>query len=129
MKLLGYVFLALMPLLFVSCEEEEDYGFPSKIKLSGTGETVEVRGSNSVAPSIAVIELLDYDGEGTSDRDADGRGFFETTTDWLTVSYYPAEYKLVFLAEPNETNKKRKLYLFLYNGKSRQEITVEQSKR
>lgn len=128
MKLLRYILL-IFPLLFISCEEEEDFGFPSKIEISANGESVDITGANDLPPFIQQIELLNYNGDGnSSDAFIDGKDCMEATTDWLTVKYYSAEYKLVVIAEPNKTNKKRKLYLYLYDGKSRQEITVVQSK-
>ena len=120
------IFLAC---LCTSCEPEEDFGVPSKINISGDGESIDIKGSNDLPPVIRQIELLDYNGDGnnsgllTEDKD-----YIETTTDWLTVRYFLAEYKLVITATPNETNKKRNLYLYLLSGKSRQEITVIQSK-
>ena len=128
MKLLRYILL-IFPLLFISCEEEEDFGFPSKIEISANGESVDIKGANDLPPFIQQIELLNYNGDGNnSGAFIDGKDCMEATTDWLTVKYYSAEYKLVVIAEPNKTNKKRKLYLYLYDGKSRQEITVVQSK-
>ncbi|MCX4294697.1 MAG: BACON domain-containing carbohydrate-binding protein [Prevotella sp.] len=128
MKLLRYILL-IFPLLFLSCEEEEDFGFPSKIEISANGESVDIKGANDLPPFIQQIELLNYNGDGNnSGAFIDGKDCMEATTDWLTVKYYSAEYKLVVIAEPNKTNKKRKLYLYLYDGKSRQEITVVQSK-
>lgn len=125
-----FIFLVsiIFACLFASCESEEDFGFPTKIEISGKGETIEIKGSNDLPPSIVLIELLNYDGDGNNDRGAEDREFLETTTDWLTVKYYPKEYKMVLDAKPNETNKNRKLYLYLLSGKSRQEITVVQSK-
>ena len=80
-------------------------------------------------PFIQQIELLNYNGDGNnSGAFVEGKDCLEATTDWLTVKYYSAEYKLVVIAEPNKTNKERKLYLYLYDGKSRQEITIVQSK-
>ncbi|MDE6553232.1 MAG: hypothetical protein K2K98_09795 [Muribaculaceae bacterium] len=123
------LFFACMSCLCTSCEPEEDFGFPSKINISGEGESIDIKGSNDLPPVIRQIELLDYNGDGnnsgllTEDKD-----YIETTTDWLTVKYFIAEYKLVLTATPNETNKKRNLYLYLLSGKSRQEITVIQSK-
>ena len=128
MKLLRYVCF-ILACVFTSCESEEDFGFPSKIELSGKGETIDIKGSNDCPPFISLIELLDYNGDGnnsghlTEDKDS-----IETTTDWLSVKYFSTEYRLVISAEPNETHKKRKLYLYLLSGNSRQEITVTQSK-
>lgn len=113
---------------YISCEREEDFGFPSKIEISGKGETIDIKGSNDLRTHLVVITLLNYDGDGNSDIGAEDRDYFETTTDWLTVRFYPQEYKMILVAEPNETNKKRKLYLYLYDGKSRQEIVIIQSK-
>lgn len=112
-----------------SCEPEEDFGFPSKINISGEGETIDIKGSNDLPPVIRQIELLDYNGDGNnSGLFTEDKDYIETTTDWLTVRYFLAEYKLVLTATPNETNKKRILYLYLLSRKSRQEIKVMQSK-
>lgn len=128
MKLLRYI-LFIFPLLFISCEEEEDYGFPSKIEIPANGGTIEIKGSNDIAPSISQLELLNYNGDGNSSESiVEGQGCIKATTDWLTVKYLSAEYTLVITAEPNETNKKRKLYLYLYDAPTRQEITITQSK-
>ena len=119
----------LLACLCASCESEEDFGFPSKIDISGKGETIDIKGSNDLPPGIIQIELLDYNGDGNnSGLSAEGKDYMETTTDWLTVRYSSAEYKLVLIAKPNETKKRRKLYIYLLSGKSRQEITVTQSK-
>ena len=128
MKLLRYI-LFIFPLLFISCEEEEDFGFPSKIEISADGESVDIKGTNDIPPFIQQIEVLNYNGDGNnSGAFIEGKDCIETTTDWLTVKYYSVEYKLVVIAEPNKTNKERKLYLYLYDGKSRQEIKVIQNK-
>lgn len=128
MKLLRFILL-IFPLLFISCEEEEDFGFPSKIEISADGESVDIKGTNEIPPFIQQIELLNYNGDGNnSGAFIEGKDCLEATTDWLTVKYYSAEYKLVVIAEPNKTNKERKLYFYLYDGKSRQEIVITQSK-
>lgn len=113
-----------------SCEPERDFGFPSRIEISGRGESIGIKGNNDLPPSIFQFELLDYDGNGNNSVPAtENKDCIETTTDWLTVRYLSAEYKLVLIAEPNETRRKRKLYLYLYDGRSRQEITIIQSKQ
>ena len=128
-RIILYFVCIIYVLLCTSCEPEEDFGFPSKIEISGKGETIEINGSNDVPAWIIQIQVLDYDGDGnSSDPFAEGKEWLETTTDWLTVKYSFTEYKLILIAEPNETHKKRKLYLYLLSGNSRQEITVIQSK-
>ena len=114
--------------IFTSCEPEEDFGFPSKIEISGKGEIIEIKGGNDLPAGIIQIELLDYNGNGNnSGLVSEENDYIEATTDWLTVKYSFAEDKLVLIAAPNETNKNRKLYLYLLSGRSRQEITVIQS--
>lgn len=125
------IFLSIIFALVVctSCEPEEDFGFPSKINLSSNGETIDIKGNNAMPPVVIQIEVLDYDGNGNnSGHLTEGKNHLETTTDWLTVKYFYDEYKLQLVAEPNNTNKNRKLYLYLLSGNSRQEITVTQSK-
>ena len=119
----------ILACLCSSCEPEEDFGFLSKIEISGKGETIEIKGSNDLPPAIIQIQVLDYNGDGNnSSTFAEGEDSLEATTDWLTVKYSFTENKLELIAKPNETNKNRKLYLYLLSGKSRQEITVTQSK-
>lgn len=128
-KYILLLFSILFSCLCISCEGEEDFGFPSKIELSGNGESIDIKGTNDMPPFISQIELLNYNGDGdNSGLLTEGKDCIETTTDWLTVRYFSSAYKLVLIAEPNETSKKRNLYLYLYDGKSRQEITVVQSK-
>lgn len=127
-QIIGVLLIVIITVAFTACETEEDFGFPSKIELSGKGESIEIKGNNELPPVVTQIELLDYNGDGNNSGPIkEESDFIEVTTDWLSVKYYSAEYKLVVIAEPNETNKKRKLYLYLYDGKSRQEITVIQS--
>lgn len=115
--------------IFTSCEPEEDFGFPSKIEIAGNGGTIEIKGSNDLPAGIIQIEVLDYNGDGNnSGLLSEEKDYIEATTDWLTVKYSFAEDKLVLIATPNDTNKNRKLYLYLLSGRSRQEITVIQSK-
>ena len=72
--------------LYTSCEEEKDFGFPSKIELSGKGETIEIQGNNDLPPFIRQIELLDYNGNGNnSGYPSEDKECIETTTNWLTV--------------------------------------------
>lgn len=130
--LLSLLISIVLSCLCVSCEEEEDFGFPSKIEITSNGETIDIKGSNELPPSIIQIELLDYNGDGNNSGTPAGpqgpQDCIEVSTEWLTVKYYAPEYKLQLIAEPNEKNKKRKLYLYLYDGKSRQEIKVIQNK-
>ena len=108
MKLFQYIIL-IFPLLFISCEEEKDFGFPSGIEISADGQSVVINGKNDLPPDIVQIELLDYNGDGNCNgRIVEDSNCIETTNDWLTVKYLSAEYKLVVIAEPNKTNKKRK---------------------
>lgn len=130
MKKLIFLFICVIfACVFTSCEPEEDFGFPSKIKMSGEGETIVIKGSNDLPAHIIQFSLLDYDGHGTNSNHIDeDNDRIEVTTDWLTVKYDATEYKLDLIAQPNKTKKTRKLYLYLYSGYSRQEITIVQSK-
>ena len=49
----------ILACLCTSCEPEEDFGVPSKIKISGKGETIDIKGRNDLIPVIRQIELLD----------------------------------------------------------------------
>ena len=122
-------FSVISMLALSSCEPEENFGFPRRINLSGNGETIEIKGDNDLPPGIIQLQILDYNGDGhNSWPSAEGKDCLETTTDWLTAKYTFADYKLTLIAEPNKTERNRKLYLYLLSGNSRQEITVTQSK-
>lgn len=128
-SLLSLLIGVVLSCLCVSCEEEEDFGFPSKIEITSKGDTIDVKGSNDLPPSILQIELLDYNGDGSnSGIPSESQDCIEASTEWLTVKYYAIEYRLQLIAQPNETDKKRNLYLYLYDGRSRQEIKVIQNK-
>ena len=119
----------ILTCLCSSCEPEEDFGFPSRIEISGGGETLEIKGSKDLPPGIIQIQVLDFNGDGNNSGIFTGeKDYLNTTTDWLTVKYHLKDYKMIIAAKPNETNKKRKLYLYLLSGNSRQEIKVTQSK-
>ncbi|MDE5628458.1 MAG: hypothetical protein K2I69_02750 [Muribaculaceae bacterium] len=113
--------------LCISCEKEENFGFPSKIEISDKGGTIELESSNDLTPTIKQIELLDYNGEGNSSPlYIENPECIEVTTEWLNVKYYSIANKLVLTAEPNLTDQKRILYLYLYSGNAEQEIRVTQ---
>lgn len=120
--------LIFAAIAFVSCEKEEDFGYPSSVEMSSNGETVELYGSYEYS-HIAHIEILDYDGNGNGNGyDSDDAESFSVTNDWLTVESPRAENKLILSAAPNSSGKKRKLYLHLYCGGNRQEIKVIQNR-
>lgn len=124
--LLSVIFLCLCS----SCLEEEDFGFPSGIEMSAKGESIDIDGTSELPPSVGQMELLDYEGDGNNSSLIVGdEECIEVSTDWLTVRYSERDYKLTFIAEPNMTGKKRRLYLYLYSGYSWQEIKVVQSGR
>lgn len=125
-KWLAMLVYAVYSLMCISCEEVEDLGFPTKIELSGNGESFVINGKRDTAPYILSIEILDYDGNGNSGHLEDGADCIEATTDWLNVRYYQADNRLALTAAPNDTQKVRKLYVYLYTGYSRQEIKVVQ---
>lgn len=113
--------------LSISCEEEQNFGFLSKIEISDKGGTIELESSNDLTPTIKQIELLDYNGEGNSSPlYIENPECIEVTTEWLNVKYYSIANKLVLTAEPNLTDQKRILYLYLYSGNAEQEIRITQ---
>lgn len=125
-------FFAVLPLLFaaiafVSCEKEENYGYPSTVLMSAAGETVELCGSSEY-PFIQHIEILDYDGDGNGmGYGSDDEEFLSVTTGWLTVES-PRTENIILSSAPNTSGKKRKLFIYLSCGGSRQEIKVIQNR-
>lgn len=118
----------IFALVCVCCEEEEDFGYPSKIILPDKGDKIIFNGSDAI-PYVHSMELLDHDGNGNSGTVSESGDPLTVTTEWLTVESSPTDNRITLIAEPNGTKKDRKLYLYLYSGYSRQEITVIQQKQ
>lgn len=125
MKKITVFLCLLLSAAFASCEQEVDYGYPSTVKMPSEGGEMVLHGDSEYAGFIHQIEILNYDGEGNSSYGEEGDSI-DVTAHWLTVKCPRTKNELHLTGEPNTTHKRRKLYLYLYDGRSRQEIKVIQ---
>ncbi len=100
--------LALPMLLIASCDDTDNYGYPSKVSFGREGGTITVMGDYS----FYNIAIRDYDGNGKEDS------YLPTQNDtlvisyqWLTVKALSHEHKIILIAEPNNEGSSRKLYV------------------
>lgn len=116
MKKLKHILLLLVTLcLLYSCGEFEEINLPDKIKIPREGGVVHIRNTDG----IYGIGLENTDGEEAWDRryrfppDYELPPSFDTITcDWLKlVQPWDGDHcDFYFIAEPNNTGKKRKMY-------------------
>lgn len=103
-----FALLLTLPLLFAGCGETGNYGYPSKVVLTKSGGSKEVKGNDS--PYL--IEIHDYDGNGEVSK------VFGAASDsmivsyqWLTIKAKKGDTKLQLIATPKQSGKSRTLYV------------------
>ncbi|RRD88680.1 BACON domain-containing protein [Bacteroides heparinolyticus] len=111
-------------LLMVSCGE--NHGYSGKIIFEANGGSRMVSGEEY----FDGLEITDYNGDGknTNGFSYDDSDSVSVTYQWLTVKGKKFERDIVIVAEPNETGKKRELYVAVHVGNSFDEIKVVQTK-
>ena len=102
------ILLLTLPLLFTGCGETGNYGYPSKVVLTKSGGSKEVKGNDS--PYL--IEILDYDGNGEVSKVFGAAGdSMIVSYQWLTIKAKKGEAKLLLIAAPKQSGKSRTLYV------------------
>ncbi len=108
MKKTLYTLLLTLPLLFIGCGETGNYGYPSKVVLTKSGGSKEVKGNDS--PYL--IEILDYDGNGEVSKVFGAAGdSMIVSYQWLTIKAKKGDSKLQLIAAPKQSGKSRTLYV------------------
>ena len=108
MKKTLYTLLLSLPLLFTGCGETGNYGYPSKVVLTKSGGSKEVKGNG--APYL--IEIRDYDGNGEVSKVFGAAGdSMIASYQWLTIKAKKGDTKLQLIATPNQSGKSRTLYV------------------
>lgn len=108
MKKTLYTLLLTLPLLFAGCGETGNYGYPSKVVLTKSGGSKEVKGNDS--PYL--IEILDYDGNGEVSKVFGAAGdSMIVSYQWLTIKAKKGDSKLQLIAAPKQSGKSRTLYV------------------
>ena len=108
MKKTLYTLLLTLPLLFTSCGKTSNYGYPSKVVLTKSGGSKEVKGND--APYL--IEIRDYDGNGEVSKVFGAAGdSMIVSYQWLTIKAKKGDTKLQLIAAPKQSGKSRTLYV------------------
>ena len=108
MKKTLYTFLLTLPLLFIGCGETGNYGYPSKVVLTKSGGSKEVKGNDA----LYLIEICDYDGNGEVSKVFGAAGdSMIVSYQWLTIKAKKGDTKLQLIAAPKQSGKSRTLYV------------------
>ena len=103
-----FALLLTLPLLFTGCGETGNYGYPSKVVLTKSGGSKEVKGND--APYL--IEIHDYDGNGEVSKVFGAAGdSMIVSYQWLTIKAKKGDTKLQLIAAPKQSGKSRTLYV------------------
>lgn len=108
MKKTLYTLLLTLPLLFTGCGETGNYGYPSKVVLTKSGGSKEVKGNDA----LYLIEICDYDGNGEVSKVFGAAGdSMIVSYQWLTIKAKKGDTKLQLIAAPKQSGKSRTLYV------------------
>ena len=123
MKKTLYTLLLTLPLLFIGCGETGNYGYPSKVVLTKSGGSKEVKGNDA----LYLIEICDYDGNGEVSKVFGAAGdSMIVSYQWLTIKAKKGDTKLQLIAAPKQSGKSRTLYVHAPVMDTGAEITVVQ---
>lgn len=119
-----FIFVAALLLsvfAFNSCEEDK-LGWDNKVVFLAQGGVEDVDGD----ADIYTLSIGNYNGE---ENDAvEVAGIMTAKFDWLTASAMKNSDEIVLTAEPNNTGKDRKLFVYAMSGNKVIDITVVQKK-
>ena len=104
----------LLPMLMSSCNGSKEVREAVRCYIPKTIVFSKYGGENIYEVPKRYWGTLSIDGKnncGTYDDDSDRDGCCEVTLDWLTVELDAFSLQIRFIAKPNETGKKRKLFV------------------
>ena len=113
--------LLLSVFAFSSCEEDK-FGYDNKVVFSARGGVEDVDGDDD----IYALSIGDY--KGNEIQASEVLGVMVVKYDWLTASAVKGTEEIRLCAEPNETGKRRKLYVYGMVHNKLIDITVIQDK-
>ena len=126
MKKFAWFFALLMSMLFISCFEEENFGYPKNIVFGKNGGEQIVKGNVSFTHAEIVNHKTGEDSEIQENEMCAVRAL-----DWLKIEYtdtIAGTCNLKIYAEPNTSGKARQLCIEVYSAMEYQEIKVKQEK-
>lgn len=121
----------LLPMLMVSCYDSKEEREADRCYIPKTIVFSKYGGENIYEVPKKYWGTLSIEGKnnsGTYDDDSDRDGCCEVTLDWLTVELDAFSLQIRFIAKPNETGKKRKLFVTWDPIPPQELIHVEQNK-
>ena len=121
MKRMIFVAALLMSVFALSSCEEDRWGYDNKVVFSAKGGTEEVDGDSA----IHTLSIGEYNGD---EKQAQGEIIMVVNYDWLTASAVKGTDEILLVAEPNNTGKKRKLFVYGMVRDRVMDITVIQEK-
>ena len=104
-----------------SCEEDK-WGYDNKVIFSARGGIEDVDGDRD----IYTLSIADHNGNEISATEV--AGIMTVKYDWLTASAAKHSNEITLTAEPNNTGKRRKLYVYAMVDNRSVDITVIQEK-
>lgn len=122
---ISYIFFIGIFITLVACDTSNNFGYPNKITLPNEGGEKVVTGEEVLFYNI---EVADYNGNGNnvSIGQNTSNDSLIVSYDWLTVKMKIIDSKMTLVAKPNNTNKRRKLYVMGSYNNDLIEIKVEQ---
>ena len=121
MKRMIFVAALLMSVFALSSCEEDKWGYENKVVFSAQGGSEEVDGDEA----FHTLSIGTYHGD---EKQAQGEIIMVVNYDWLTASAAKGTNEIKLVAEPNNTGKKRKLFVYGMVRDRVMDITVIQDK-
>jgi hypothetical protein len=110
-----------LPLLLISCIEQENSGYPHKVSFESSGGTKEISGN------VSFGGIIIYDGDNVASIDDNRNDSIIVAYDWLTIKSKRNTMSVSIIAAPNADETSRKLKLFGAWGDKWDEIIIHQS--
>ncbi len=120
-RLISILALVLSVFAFNSCEEDQ-WGYDNKVIFSAQGGTEDIDGDQP----IYTLSIGTHDGQ--EKNAVEVAGVMTVKYDWLTAIAIKDDNEIELIAEPNNTGKKRKLYVYGSINNRFTDITVIQNK-
>lgn len=120
MKLLR-IYLPFLFIMFISCNEFDNHGYPGKVFFPKEGGEVKVSG-------YADFRYLSIGDKNDQLGNAEGRDSLIVSFEWLTAKQKIGGDTLVIIASPMESEKSRKEIIRGSFGRTEAEIMVYQGK-
>jgi hypothetical protein len=113
--------LLLTALSFNSCEEDQ-WGYDNRVIFTAQGGEEDIDGEDA----IHTLSIGSPDGK--EEFSVEVGNIMTAKLDWLTAIAIKGDNEIQLIAEPNETGKKRKLYVYGMIRNKVMDITVIQDK-